>query len=325
MPIHSSRTKSVDGHRPVILGEVLFDCFGEHKVLGGAPFNVAWNLRGLGLNPHFISAVGDDAEGERVKQAMKAWGMDVTGLQTTPQRPTGMVEVSLRDNEPHYRICEDVAYDSIEPSLADKPSLEAAIFYHGSLAFRTLHNQNTVSVLQAELSCPRFLDINLRPPFFDERWSERLLTNLDHLKLNFDELRTLCHDDMFASEASSIDSCRHGAKLLRERYGIRQFWITLGSEGAVWIGEDDAWCHAPATPVSKIIDTVGAGDAFASVVIEGIVLGRSPSEVLQRGNRLAARVCGIRGATTNDMHFYQQSQRDDRLRAEADAIEDRTP
>ena len=38
--------------RPVVFGEVLFDCFEDgSKVLGGAPFNVAWHLAGFGAEP----------------------------------------------------------------------------------------------------------------------------------------------------------------------------------------------------------------------------------------------------------------------------------
>jgi len=38
--------------RPLIFGEVLVDRFPDgREVLGGAPFNVAWNLRGLGFDP----------------------------------------------------------------------------------------------------------------------------------------------------------------------------------------------------------------------------------------------------------------------------------
>ena len=40
--------------RAVILGEVLFDSFpGGTATLGGAPFNVAWHLQGLGASPPF--------------------------------------------------------------------------------------------------------------------------------------------------------------------------------------------------------------------------------------------------------------------------------
>ena len=35
----------------VIFGEVLFDCFDDNRhILGGAPFNVAWNLKALGVH-----------------------------------------------------------------------------------------------------------------------------------------------------------------------------------------------------------------------------------------------------------------------------------
>ena len=75
---------------PVVFGEVLFDCFPDGKtVLGGAPFNVAWHLQGLGLQPLFVSAVGNDAQGEEVRRTMQSWGMATTGLQTRAAFPTG--------------------------------------------------------------------------------------------------------------------------------------------------------------------------------------------------------------------------------------------
>ncbi|MEM7234470.1 MAG: hypothetical protein AAF517_19985, partial [Planctomycetota bacterium] len=46
--------------RPVVFGEVLFDRFPDGRsILGGACFNVAWNLRGLGLDPLFVSREND--------------------------------------------------------------------------------------------------------------------------------------------------------------------------------------------------------------------------------------------------------------------------
>ena len=51
--------------RIAVFGEVLFDHFpGGEKVLGGAPFNVAWHLRAFAGNPLFLSRIGDDPEGE---------------------------------------------------------------------------------------------------------------------------------------------------------------------------------------------------------------------------------------------------------------------
>lgn len=50
-----------------IFGEVLWDKFpDEQKNLGGAPFNVAWNLKGFRAQPLFISAVGNDSLGDDI-------------------------------------------------------------------------------------------------------------------------------------------------------------------------------------------------------------------------------------------------------------------
>ena len=60
--------------RPWIFGEVLFDCFPDgSRVLGGAPFNVAWHLQALGLEPLFLSRVGRDAAGREIRTAMGEW------------------------------------------------------------------------------------------------------------------------------------------------------------------------------------------------------------------------------------------------------------
>ena len=57
---------------PVLFGEVLFDCFEDgSRVLGGAPFNVAWHLQGFGLSPLLISCIGRDAEGQYVLDAVE--------------------------------------------------------------------------------------------------------------------------------------------------------------------------------------------------------------------------------------------------------------
>ncbi|MDX1571268.1 MAG: PfkB family carbohydrate kinase, partial [Xanthomonadales bacterium] len=69
-----------------VFGEVLFDHFPDGtRVLGGAPFNVAWHLQALGAEPQLISRVGSDPEGDAVRAAMAEWGMDTATLETDPE------------------------------------------------------------------------------------------------------------------------------------------------------------------------------------------------------------------------------------------------
>jgi fructokinase len=124
--------------RACIFGEVLFDRFPDgRRVLGGAPFNVAWHLRAFGEDPWLVSRVGDDEDGATVRAAMRDWGMDASGLQTDPQLPTGRVQVSIEDGEPAYDIVCPAAWDAIEaPGRLESGPCCCALLYHGSLALR---------------------------------------------------------------------------------------------------------------------------------------------------------------------------------------------
>jgi len=99
-----------------IYGEVLFDCFDNKKeILGGAPFNVAWNLQGFGLKPKMITSIGKDKLGIKVLDAMEKWGMDKSYVNILENKNTGSVNVVLDHNGiPEYTIEDDSAYDYID-------------------------------------------------------------------------------------------------------------------------------------------------------------------------------------------------------------------
>ena len=98
-----------------VFGEVLFDHFPDgSRVLGGAPFNVAWHLQAFGQSPAFISRIGNDPEGDTIRRAMQAWGMRTDSLQIDTKHPTGRVMVELVDGEPAYDIVRPSAWDAIE-------------------------------------------------------------------------------------------------------------------------------------------------------------------------------------------------------------------
>lgn len=57
-------------------------------------------------------------------------------------------------------------------------------------------------------------------------------------------------------------------------------------------------------PLVRFVDTVGAGDAFASIVLAGRLLGWPPPLSLSRANEFAAAICGVRGALPVGNDFY---------------------
>lgn len=282
--------------RPIVFGEVLFDHFPDGSaVLGGAPFNVAWNLHGLGLQPLLVSRVGDDPEGGRILDAMRNWGMDTSGMQIDPVHPTGKVSITLSGSEPTFSILPDQAYDFIE--AATLPSLSSGgLLYHGSLALRNVVSRQALDELAARCRLPRFVDINLRAPWWEREAARKLVAGARWAKLNEHELRQL--GDPGAHDTPEL------AAGLQGECELEALIITLGANGAMLRSAQGEICHVSPRPSSRVVDTVGAGDAFASVVLVGLLRGWPAELMLERAQDFASRVVELRGATTMDRDFY---------------------
>jgi fructokinase len=282
--------------RPLIFGEVLFDCFPDgSRVLGGAPFNVAWNLRAFGMQPVFISRVGRDELGDSIRSAMQQWGMTTSGLQLDAHHPTGIVDVTLKGSEPKFDIVAERAYDFIDASIL--PSCEdAPLLYHGSLASRNPVSREALNTLKQHHRIPAFVDVNLRTPWWDVDTVLALLQDANWVKLNEDELAALVHD------WPDVES---RARQLQQRYELHTVFVTQGSAGAMALESNGEITSV--TPASNlaVVDSVGAGDAFASVLLLGLLLGWPIDRILSRAQEFASAVVGIRGATRQDIVFYQ--------------------
>ena len=276
-----------------VFGEVLFDHFPDGKrVLGGAPFNVAWHLQAFGESPRFLSRIGDDPEGEAIRKAMQGWGMNTAGLQTDPKQPTGRVDVSLEDGEPAYDIVHPCAYDAIE---AETRHTQCDLLYHGSLSLRDARSRRALSQLMTYAPKTVFVDVNLRPPWWQRNQVLNLLGAADWVKLNGDEL----------SRLTATAGGQAQAEIFLREYGLKGLLLTHGAHGAELFTASGA--HVTVRPKQdiEVQDTVGAGDAFAAVMILGLVSEWPLEQTLRRAQDFASAIVGRRGATVNEPDFYQ--------------------
>jgi len=289
------------GTCPVMFGEVLFDHFPDGDVvLGGAPFNVAWHLQAFAKAPVLVSRVGNDALGHQIRQAMENQAMSTVGLQQDSEHPTGTVDVTFKDSEPSYHIVENRAWDFINDQLL--PPLDSvALLYHGSLALRSPVSRHAFEVMQQYHEVPVFIDINLRDPWWRRDDALSLLQRARWAKMNEGELALLLPD---------LDGPGQRAKALLEDYALEWVLVTLGDKGAqAYMAAGETLSVAPDRS-TVVIDSVGAGDAFASVLILGLLNNWSMQLTLQRAQAFASSIVGVRGATVSDTAFYQQFYKD---------------
>lgn len=254
-----------------LFGEVLADVFPGRSVLGGAPFNVARHLRLFGLHPLLISRIGEDALGEQLLQEMARLGLDASGFQHDPHYPTGQVRVVLENDGHRFDILPDQAYDQL---CADTTRHTLAqhtprIAYFGTLAQRSPRSKQAAQTFLQSVDCPLFLDINLRPPWVDRDILTHSLAAADIVKLNDEELTSVAGLFGFA-EASPFDQ----AARLAQQFELRQVLVTCGAAGS-WMLDESGTLLRAGSPAQKpqVVDTVGAGDAYAAVFLLGTLRG----------------------------------------------------
>jgi fructokinase len=286
----------------VLFGEVLADIFPDRTVLGGAPFNVARHLKAFGLNPVIITRLGNDTLRDEVLSIMAKNGMETLGIQLDKSYPTGRVKVHLHEAGHDFEILPLQAYDFIHPAVARMALLAAnpALIYFGTLAQRCPVSERALKTLLRSTDAAKFLDINLRAPWYDKATMLHSLQNTDILKLNNEELEIL------AEKLELSGSPQNLAKELIKRFCLEQVIITCGAAGAWQMNRQGKVVEIGAdNQAGKLMDTVGAGDAFAAVSILGSLRNWRMARTLERAHAFAGAICEIRGAIPDQTDFYQ--------------------
>ncbi|AFL86080.1 sugar kinase, ribokinase [Belliella baltica DSM 15883] len=278
----------------VCFGEMLWDCFPDGEVAGGAPMNVALNLKQLGLDVEMISRLGNDAYGEKLKDFLRTYDLPLQLVQEDSEHPTGKVLVDNSDKENiKYEIVEPSAWDFIALTEANQKSVEQAdALIFGSLGVRNETSWKTLYHLVHQPLLTVF-DINLRAPYIDFYKIDSLLGYTDILKINEDELEILA--DFFELRRRGESLAKDLCDYLVEEYPIEAICITHGSKGAM-VYKDGKIISHPGYKV-KVEDTVGAGDAFLSGFVKMYLEGKKPQEILDFACKLGAYVASQKGGT----------------------------
>jgi fructokinase len=278
--------------RCVCVGEVLWDILPNGRRLGGAPANVAAYLTQFGIATELVSAVGIDDEGQEILERLASNGIGTHGVSTVADLPTGTASVVLdADGAPSFSIATPSAWDAIP--LRDRATgLDANAIIFGLLAQRSTRSREAICnlVAQAPYSCLRVLDVNLRPPYFNESLVRSSLEMADVVKLNDLELPLLAQ--MIGLEGDETSKLKE----LQRRYDLQLVAYTKGASGSRMITAECDEAHSGYSV--KVMDTVGAGDAFTATVVAGWLRGMDINDLQDCANRVASFVCSQAGAVT---------------------------
>jgi fructokinase len=275
------------------LGEILWDLLPDGREAGGAPFNFAFHCHRLGHPAAIVSRVGADQLGRDLRTTVRSLGLADAHIQEDADRPTGTVTVALdARGQPTFTIAEDVAYDHLawDDELGRLCEQARAVCF-GTLAQRHPAARQTIRrAVQAARSALVVYDVNLRQHFHSREIIEESLTASRWVKLNEEELRHL--RGLLDLAGDTVAATLAG---LRARYGLELAALTRGERGCLVVA-DGAEIDLPGIRV-RVVDTVGAGDAFTAGLLAGTLEGKPLAEAATFANRLAARVAASAGAT----------------------------
>ncbi len=275
------------------LGEVLWDLLPAGPQLGGAPTNFTYHSAALGASATVVTRVGDDDLGRQVIRRFTEMNLPWETVQIDPARPTGTVTVTLNDNgTPHYTFAEDAAWERLaETNEALEAVRRAHAICFGTLGQRSATARRTIQrlIAAAPSEALRIFDINLRRDFYSREVIEESMRLSNVLKLNKEELAVLTA--MFSLQGDD----RQRLEWLTRTFGFKVVALTKGSSGSL-IHQEGIWSELPSQQI-QVVDTVGAGDAFAAALTMGVLSRRRLAEVHKFAAEVARYVCSQKGAT----------------------------
>ncbi|MCU1668087.1 MAG: Ribokinase [Blastococcus sp.] len=252
---------------------------------GGAGANVAVHLARLGIPVTLAGCVGDDAAGAGLRAELTAAGVALS-LRVVGEVGTGTIVSLVEPDGQRSMLADRGANLALRP--ADVPAPPAGAHLHLS-GYTLLDPESrdaglTALAAAAAVGCTVSVDPASTGPLAGygvDRWladtagATLLLPNADEARL-----LTGCADPSDAARA------------LARAYQIVA--VSLGADGALWASGDTS-VHRPAHP-TVVVDTTGAGDAFAAGLLSAWLADRDPVAALEAGLTLAADVVRRPGA-----------------------------
>jgi sugar/nucleoside kinase (ribokinase family) len=261
------------------------DCGIDHYLpsgdqrLGGITANVARHARAQfpsGDDVHIVSCVGDDEGAALVMSELMGTNVECHIQHLAGSTPVQFIEIKDDGEKDFVRYDEGVLRNfTFDPAMrkiiADSDILIAPVY----LQIVDLYD-DLMAIDTRGLTAVDFADFLQHPDF------ELLERHIDRIDVAF-----------FGLSVSDVEMVSHLRKLAMQTNKL--FIVTLGNAGSRAF-VDKKCVECPAIPVNKVVDTTGAGDAYAAAFLSRYCHGSELSESMHHGASVAADVVSKLGS-----------------------------
>jgi len=250
---------------------------------GGSAANTTTWLSSFGRKMAFIGSAGTDKEGEQLISSLKSEGINTSMIRKVKGRTGSAFGIVDREGErtlyTYGGVGSKISKDQIDYELLDNCSVIHASSFLNDEPMRT----------QEEIARNKDAIFSFNPgPLCIERPIEdleRLISRSDILFLNTEEMCSLL-DHKNENENFECNEKKGSERLLGLGVGI--VVLTRGKKGS-YITNGSEEYKIPAPNVDMVIDTTGAGDAYAAGFIEGVLRDYEIEECGKLGSSIAAK------------------------------------
>jgi 2-dehydro-3-deoxygluconokinase len=263
-----------------------------HKSIGGAESNTAIGLARLGLRSSWVSRVSTDGFGEEILDVLRAEGVSVDGVTRGPE-PTGLMIKERRapgDVHVHY-YRRGSAASLLQPDDLDPALITRARRLHVTGVTLALGPGPRLAVQRTvAMAAAAGVPVSFDPNFRLKLWDQASAVNACHEVFAY--VTDLLCNEQEARLLTSTDSLDAALEALIQ-FPFSTVVVKHGEFGAVGYRDGEV-VHKGALPV-RVVDTVGAGDAFNAGYLFGQLTDLSFERSLELGNWAASHVVGHLG------------------------------